>query len=624
MSVGRSSLGVLAVLAVVAAPASGVDISEASFEGRPHFLVRTERATWLYDRAGGGFSRLVDREGRDWINFGAEPLSEFPSSAAAGYRGLPNLVFLGPDKGAGHPGFDRCTSEVAEPDTIRTVSRSGRWAWSWTFTETTATFTMGEADPAHPWWFLYEGPIAGTFAPGRKLWGTDRGGPRSDVPAMESQEFDRWRWVYLGDRDVSRVLFLAQHEPDDRPDTLWFLGSSDGGGAAAPDGMVVFGFGRGPETTPQLRGAGVRITVGLLEIGPVGPRAHEAIAALVEAALEGATEGPDPDRTLRLWYGPEQRFGHLGEPQRWANVLGHVGGAGSLDALEYELNEGEPRPLAVGTDLHRLARAGDFNVELGWDALRPGPNRLRLRARWTDGATASTIVRLLVERGRTWPLPYHVDFSQVDDLQDVVQVVDGEWRPTPDGVRTASRWYDRVLAVGDASWRDYEATVLVTLHGFTPAQRGPPTYGVPHVGIGLRWPGHSADGLQPSRQWHPLGAATEFLIQPGGQSGRWRILADGGARFAQVRAPAVSPLAPERRFRLKAQVTTLADGRSRYRVKQWNDGAPEPPVWAVEGTEAAGEDVPTGSLLVVPHNTDVTVHEIHVVPMAPATVPEGG
>jgi len=178
--------------------------------------------------------------------------------------------------------------------------------------------------------------------------------------------------------------------------------------------------------------------------------------------------------------------------------------------------------------------------------------------------------------------------------------------------------------VGDASWRDYEATVLVTLHGFTPAQRGPPTYGVPHVGIGLRWPGHSVDGLQPSRQWHPLGAATEFLIQPDGQSGRWRILADGGERFAQVRAPEVSPLAPGRRFRLKAQVTTLPDGRSRYRVKQWNDDAPEPPGWAVEGTEAAGEDVPAGSLLVVPHNTDVTVHEIHVVPMAPATVPEGG
>lgn len=46
---------------------------------------------------------------------------------------------------------------------------------------------------------------------------------------------------------------------------LWYLGSTDGGSAEAPDGMVVFGFGRGPGTTPQLEGAGRRFTIGLLE-----------------------------------------------------------------------------------------------------------------------------------------------------------------------------------------------------------------------------------------------------------------------------------------------------------------------------------------------------------------------
>ena len=622
MGVGRWSSLSLILLALGAAEGPAVDITEAPFEGRPHLMVRTEKATWLYDRAGGGFSRLIDREGRDWINFGADPLSQFPASAEAGYRGLPNLVFVGPDKGAGHPGFDRCTSEVVGTDTIRTVSRSGRWAWSWTFTESTATFAMETADPEHPWWFLYEGPIAATFAPERKLWGTDRGGPRSEVPSIDSQLFERWRWVYFGDRDVPRVLFVAQHEPDDLPDTLWYLGSSDGGSATAPDGMVVFGFGRGPETKPAFRGAGVRVTVGLLETGPGGSSDHGAIASRIESAVEGAAEPADPDRTLRVWYGPEQHFGQVGEPQRWVNVLGSAGGAGSLDVLEYELNGQAARPLSVGTDLHRLAGAGDFNVEFDWDELCRGPNRLRLLARWNDGATASTIVRLVVERGRAWPLPYHVDLSGVTDLQQVVQVVDGEWRLTADGARTAGRGYDRVLAVGDGSWRDYEGTVLLTLHGFTPAQRGPPTYGVPHVGIGLRWPGHTADGRQPSRQWYPLGAATEFLIQPDGQGGLWRILADGGARFAQVRASRVSPLGPGRRFWLKAQVTTLKDGRSRYRVKQWNEGALEPPAWAVESVEAAGEDLTAGSLLVVPHNTDVTIHEIHVVPVDPAPAAE--
>jgi hypothetical protein len=613
LRIGRSSLLGLALL-TLASEVGAVDIAEVSYEGRPHLMVRTERATWLYDRDGGGFSRLIDRDGRDWISFGAEPLDSFPESAAAGYRGLPNLVFVGPDKGAGHPGFDRCTSEVLGADTIRTTSLSGFWAWSWFFTETTATFTMERADPEHPWWFLYEGPIAGTFEPGRKLWGTDEGDPHDEVPAIDSQRFGRWRWVFFGDRGVPRVLFLAQHEPDDRDDTVWFLGSSDGGAATASEGMVVFGFGRGPDATPLLRGAGVRVTVGLLEIDPDD---RPAIGAGVEAALGGRLEPPDQDRTLEIWYGPEQRFGHRGEPQRWVNVLGRVGGSGALESLAYELNDEGPAPLAVGTDLHRLGLPGDFNVELAWDELRLGRNGLRVLARWQDGGRATALVHLDVRRGRSWPLPFRVDLARLGHLQDVVQVVDGEWRLTDDGVRTSSPWYDRVLAVGDGSWRDYEATVLVTLHGFTPAQRGPPTYRVPHVGLTLRWPGHSPDGRQPSRQWYPLGAATEFLIQTDGGTGRWRILPDGGPRFAEVRAPEVSSLAPDRRFRLKARVTTLPDGRSRYQVKQWNDGTPEPPGWAVESREGAGSDLASGSLLVVAHNTDVTVHEIRVEPVEP-------
>jgi hypothetical protein len=144
---------------------------------------------------------------------------------------------------------------------------------------------MEKADPDHPWWFLYEGPIAGTFDPGRKVWGTDKGGPSLDVPTIGQQRFGRWRWAYFGDQGVPRVLFVAQHDPDDLPDTLWYLGSRDGGAATAPDGMVVFGLGRGPDTEPQFRGAGIRVTVGLLETGVVDEADHERVAALIEARL---------------------------------------------------------------------------------------------------------------------------------------------------------------------------------------------------------------------------------------------------------------------------------------------------------------------------------------------------
>ncbi len=275
------------VFFAVGTPSIGaVEISEVRYEGRAHFKVKTEWMTWYYDRAGGGFSRLVDRDGRDWIAFKKDPLQQYPASAAAGYRGLPNSVFIGPDKGAGHPGFDQCISRQAGPARIQTTSRSQKWKWSWTFTERMATFSMDQADDQYKWWFLYEGPIAGSFAPTKKIWGSDQGGPRTDVPGSSTQLFDTWQWVYFGERDLSRVLFVVQHEPDDLPDTLWYLGSSDRGSVAAPDGMVVFGFGRGPGTKPQFQGAGHRFTVGFLEATVQSGEDHASLAVQIRAAIE--------------------------------------------------------------------------------------------------------------------------------------------------------------------------------------------------------------------------------------------------------------------------------------------------------------------------------------------------
>jgi hypothetical protein len=287
---------VLAVSSVFFAPLSAVEITEGTFEDRPQFIIKTESATWFYDRAGGGFSRLIDRDGRDWIAFSKTPLNSFPASAAAGYRGLPNAVFVGPDKGAGHPGFDQCASERAGARQIRTRSHSGKWQWTWSFAGTTATFHMEQADPEHAWWFLYEGPVAGRFMPREQYWGTNAGGPHRDVPGPRDQRFGRWQWAYFGDISVPRIFFAAQHEPDEFEDTFWYLGSSEGGSATAPDGMVVFGFGRGPGTRPLFRGAGQRFTVGLLEFGVASGDDHTKAAARIEAALSNRIQDDQSER----------------------------------------------------------------------------------------------------------------------------------------------------------------------------------------------------------------------------------------------------------------------------------------------------------------------------------------
>src|SRR5690606_6555565 len=101
-----------------------VIIGEAEYAGRPHFRIVTTGATWFYDRAGGGFARIVDRDGRDWIAFGKTPTGG-PAAAAGSYRGLPNAL-LGrdnPDVGAGHPGKDKCVSSREGAELIRTVSK---------------------------------------------------------------------------------------------------------------------------------------------------------------------------------------------------------------------------------------------------------------------------------------------------------------------------------------------------------------------------------------------------------------------------------------------------------------------------------------------------------------------
>ena len=329
----------------------------------------------------------------------------------------------------------------------------------------------------------------------------------------------------------------------------------------------------------------------------------------------------------RLWYGPRQVFGQNGEPQRWINVLGTVSDAERVEALTYRLGGGPADTLRMGSDLHRLAEPGDFNVELGWDEVEPGENELVVTARYDDGRLATARATLVVTRGNTWPLPYQVDFSEVDTLQEVVQVVDGHWALTGDGVRTVTPYYDRVLCLGDSMWQNYEALVRLTIHGFTPSEPGPPTYNVTHFGVAMRWRGHHADEHQPNRRWYPMGSQGELLLQRLPDSSRYRILF--GSEHSTVVGEEGFPVRLGRQRWVRAQARTLADGSTRYRYKTWAVGEPEPLIWHAEGEEPGHLDYPSGSLCLVPHNSDVTIHEVSAAPlqswsMEPAVRPGPG
>lgn len=228
-----------------------VSITQSQDEGMAAFSVQTQRATYFYQIEAGGFSSIVDEYGKDWINFKNIPKATFPASAASDYRGLPNLVHGGEQSGLGHPGFSKCISTIVDQNTIRSISKDGKWEWEWRFYEDHAKLNILKIDSSRTFWFLYEGTIGGEYDPENDLWGTDVDGLRSDKPDFIKSEgvFENWQTVYFGDKGGKNTFFVSQDEADDLDDVFGFMGNTLEGNNS-PDGMVVFGFGRGKGTKP--------------------------------------------------------------------------------------------------------------------------------------------------------------------------------------------------------------------------------------------------------------------------------------------------------------------------------------------------------------------------------------
>lgn len=229
-------------------------VSVKPYEGRNHFVVETSRITYFYDIRGGGFSRIIDAEGKDWITFKMAPWDEYPGSAAGAFRGLPNMVFEGDDGGAGHPGHDKCTSWIEE-EKIVTESLSGKWRWEWTFSKDHVVLDVVKADPDRSYWFLYEGTPGGSFDPEHTFFGTDSIGPEKlDHDYYTGDIYmDRIRWMFTCSKSAGNTLYLVHQMKDNHPDMMSVLGNSEVG-LQSEDGMTVFGFGRGEGVERYLKG----------------------------------------------------------------------------------------------------------------------------------------------------------------------------------------------------------------------------------------------------------------------------------------------------------------------------------------------------------------------------------
>lgn len=238
--------------------------------GRQHFRIKTSTAVYLYDPAAGGFSSILDKQGNDWVDYQDNDNPEYPAAAASTYRGLPNLVFGGDDDGAGHPGFTQCESRVVGRNKIHTVSLSGEWAWTWTFFKDAARLDIIIAPADRNYWFLYEGPIGGSYNPRSSFWATDLQEPQTMIPDHYQEESSRGqhRYFYFGEKNNPYVFFMAQAKPDTHTDHFSYLGNEEIGAADSPDGMAVAGFGRAAGATPLLSGTNTFL-IGFLPRDPI-------------------------------------------------------------------------------------------------------------------------------------------------------------------------------------------------------------------------------------------------------------------------------------------------------------------------------------------------------------------
>ncbi|MCR9296526.1 MAG: hypothetical protein NXI32_27765, partial [bacterium] len=572
-------------------------------------------AVYLYDKAGGGFSRCIDRDGRDWIGFQKEMAQDLSLAKLKGGPGLHCAILVGADRGAGFPGLDLCRSFQVQGDVIRTETLSGSLAWEWSFGETSVQFRMLKVEADVAWCFLYAGAIAGSYNGGEKMWGTPGIGIRSDLQAADVPIHDKWQTVFFADRELKRTLAIHQLQSDQVVDQLAYRKTSQAVEDVEKAGgwMWQVSFGCGPNDMPLIKGKGAEFAFGFVE----QPLSTDLMQTAADELLSLANEvEPVPD--IDFWY-EQQSFGKLGVTQRWINILGNISPAGTVQQARYRVDGGDWSELSLGSDLHRLARSGDFNVELSTAAVEPGEHDLEVAVATKSGERTSKSIRFVVHPDPVfWKLPYAIDFRDegiqregMAAVHEAAQIIDGKWALQTDGLRTMESWYDRVVGVGK-DWADFDARVLLTIHGFTPSQKGPPTYGVSHCGLALRWPGHTADGLQPSRKWFPMGCQGELLLRRPASECRWRALPGAETNSRPVYAEEDSEVPFGEPMYMRAQVQTLENGESRYRFKHWLASEKEPESWFVTQAEDASADLQSGALLIVPHNSDVTIHAIQV------------
>lgn len=317
-------------------------------------------------------------------------------------------------------------------------------------------------------------------------------------------------------------------------------------------------------------------------------------------------------QNVQFWYGKEQHFGYPGNTQECVNILGTISSSTEVD-VSYQINSGEHIAVTLGSDLHRLAGNGDFNIDIERSKLREGKNLLELNLfkKSTKTFLKKDSVWIHYSNQNIWPLPYAVKWDTVTNIQKVTQVIDGHWEIGTEGIQNKDVYYDRTLGFGDSTWRNYEVEAEIKIAGMNLPEKGPPTYDVIHAALAVYWPGHDKDSLQPHRKWFPLGATAEYRIRENASNASWRIF--DGKNF-YVEEPEKKQRSFHTWYRFKHRVENVESNTVIYKVKFWQADTTEPEEWDLIGKEQ-NADYLSGSALLLAHHTQLVCKWIQIRPL---------
>lgn len=314
---------------------------------------------------------------------------------------------------------------------------------------------------------------------------------------------------------------------------------------------------------------------------------------------------------IDIWYGNHQRFGHIGLAQRWINILGRVRSPHPVTNLSYRLNGEQPVSLSVGPDHRRLTARGDFNIDIDHRKLLVGSNRLEISAADSAGLQATEELLLdFVPSVENEPITRRIEWSRVQTIQDVAQVIDGLWSLDGGVLSPVETGYDRLVGIGCMGWRDYEVTVPITLHGIDAACYLDPSI---HAGVGivLRWRGHTNWNTDWWTWGQPYCGPAQY-----GAIGWYCVFHETGPELnffdTEFKRPVrkATRLALHQPYWFKARTQTI-DVDTQFSLKVWAQGQAEPESWDLQ-TLGTAFSLSQGSFLLASHHVacsfgDVTV-----------------